>query len=345
MRKFIVGILAILTLFTSSSCYWPWAGYNYDGYDKIEDRIDLTLYIPFRENSKAARLNEISTLQIAENLPRLDGANALYPIYAAFAQAVYPESSYSPYTHAIITRSDTNEISPLQIEEHKNMGIVVCTSMIGAYRRLFDGEADIIFVFGSIKERLKYAEERGTELQFTHIGREAFIFFANSQNPIDGLTSSNLRKIYSGRVDRWDRLGGNNEEIRPYQRFMSSDSQMAFIEFMGDIAVVEPRYTRPGGGGPVAADYANRPNAIGYSFRFPVMDFIEINDIKPLEIDGVAPTQENIKNGSYPLVFELYAVTVRSKNPNIDVFLEWILSEQGQFLIEETGYVSLRQIE
>ena len=61
-----------------------------------------------------------------------------------------------------------------------------------------------------------------------------------------------------------------------------------------------------------------------------------------LSVDGVAPTAENIKNGKYPIVPPIYAVTYEEQtNENVDKLLDWILSEEGQYIIEETGYVGI----
>jgi len=52
---------------------------------------------------------------------------------------------------------------------------------------------------------------------------------------------------------------------------------------------------------------------------------------------------EDIRSGSYPFCSTLYAVTRKGEeNPNVQVLLDWILSDQGMSLIEKTGYVSLR---
>ena len=61
-----------------------------------------------------------------------------------------------------------------------------------------------------------------------------------------------------------------------------------------------------------------------------------------LSVDGVAPTAENIKNGSYPIITPIYAVTYEENtNENVDKLLDWILSEEGQYIIEATGYVGI----
>jgi phosphate transport system substrate-binding protein len=66
------------------------------------------------------------------------------------------------------------------------------------------------------------------------------------------------------------------------------------------------------------------------------------DEIKLLEIDGVPPSKESIRSGDYPLTAEFYAVTAGSTNPNIGPFLDWILSAEGQELVEKTGYTSVQ---
>ena len=64
--------------------------------------------------------------------------------------------------------------------------------------------------------------------------------------------------------------------------------------------------------------------------------------IKLLAVDGVQPTVENIRNGSYPLTVDLYAVTAGTNNTNVPKLLDWVVSAEGQKLIEQVGYVGLK---
>ena len=65
-----------------------------------------------------------------------------------------------------------------------------------------------------------------------------------------------------------------------------------------------------------------------------------------VSIDGVAPTVENIKNGKYPITTYLYAVTYKDNpNENVDKLIDWVLSSEGQEIIEKTGYVGLKKEE
>ena len=90
------------------------------------------------------------------------------------------------------------------------------------------------------------------------------------------------------------------------------------------------------------SNYKSKSNFIGFSFRYYVEGIINNPDIKMLSVDGVAPTAENIKDRSYPIVTPIYAVTYEENtNENVDRLLDWILSEEGQYIIEETGYVGV----
>ena len=87
------------------------------------------------------------------------------------------------------------------------------------------------------------------------------------------------------------------------------------------------------------ASYRNYKNAIGYSFLFFATEMVKNKQIKLLSIDGVFPDRDTIKSKKYPLGTEFYAITAGSKNPNVEKFIEWILSPQGQYLVEKTGYI------
>lgn len=294
-------------------------------------------YNPLNEFNELVTLDEPATLRITENIPRLDGATALYPVYAAFANAVYPMENYAYPDNFDPADPDTYPPEdPLQL-----------STTAYAYERLVDGETDVIFVAAPSEEQLQYAADNGEEMIFTPIGREAFVFFVNAENPVDSLTPDQLRGIYSGEITRWDALGADLGPIRAFQREEGSGSQSAMIRFMGGTALTDaPReeiMDSMAGVINTVADYRNHKNAIGYSFRFYSTEMVRNNQIKLLQIGSVAPTKENILNGSYPISSEFYAVHLASNdNPNISLLLDWILSEQGQTLIDRTGYVALK---
>ena len=280
--------------------------------------------------AKVATLDGEASLDFSgvgrEALPRLDGATALVPVYAAFAQAVYPDDT--------------------RYEDYHSGGdpVFTCTKTATAYERLIDGEADVIFVAQPSDEELRMAAERGVEFDMAPLGAEAFVFVVNRQNPCQGLTLDQIRSIYSGQTTEWDEVGVPGlGSILAYQRPENSGSQTALEALMGDVPLMEaPQEVIAEDMGDIlkTVEYRNLPNALGYTFRFFCTDMMQ-SEVSLLSIDGVTPTPEHIRSGEYPLTSTLYAISLKGNaNPNVAALLEWIRSDQGMELIEKSGYVS-----
>lgn len=303
--------------------------YFYREYDKsitidTSPNINVNEYLPFVEETKIVKL-ENSSLKLDDNLPILDGAAAVFPVYSAFVNAVYPDT----------------------IELDLDMDAVFqYNNTVKGYNMLCNKDTDIFFGGYPSESQLEYAKQQNTELIFTPIGRDGFVFFVHKDNPIDNLTSEQVRGIYSGQITNWKEVGGKNQAIVAYQRNEGSGSQSQLIRFMGDTEIMNPPSelvnTMMSGIIEQVSDYRSKSNSIGFSFRYYVDGIIKNPDIKMLSIDGVYPNIENIKNGSYPLSGYLYAVTYEGNdNENVQKLLDWVLSDEGQKIIEETGYVGV----
>jgi phosphate transport system substrate-binding protein len=318
-KRRIAFLLAFVICISAIATYEIREAYH----DKItianEQGVDLNQYKPFIKNTKAVKLEEKSSLRIEGDLPRLDGATALYPLYSAFAQAVYPEKDYELYNSE-----------------------VMCSNTREAYDSLINGYSDIIFTARPSQQQIDMAKDRGVELKLTPIGREAFVFFVNSKNKVTDLTKKQIQDIYSGGITNWKEVGGEDEKIRAFQRPENSGSQTMLQKFMeGKKLMTPPKADIAMGMGEIineTASYRNYKNSIGYSFLFFSTEMVQNNKIKLLKVDGIYPDKETIKNKTYPLSAEFYAVTAGSRNPNIQPLIEWILSKQGQYLIGKTGY-------
>ncbi|MGM8214560.1 PstS family phosphate ABC transporter substrate-binding protein [Bacillaceae bacterium W0354] len=326
IRRRLLLIIVISFYSLSAISYFSYDMYqNYKDNLKILSRqdVDLSIYEPFTENNSLATLDERASLQLTSNLPIIDGATAFYPLYAAFVQAVYPEKEYHYYDSEVMS-SQTD----------------------GAYWRIAEKTADIIFAFYPSDEQLQRSKNAGYNLQFTPIGKEAFVFFVHTDNPVENLTVEKIQAIYSGEITNWNEVGGNNEPIRAYQRPDNSGSQQALKQVMGDIPLTSPPMDDvvQGMGGIIeqTAEYHNYKNAIGFSFHFFASEVVVNEDIKFLKIDGIYPEQSSIQDNSYPFLHEFYAVTRDiDTNPQVDELVDWILSDQGQELVEKTGYVRI----
>ncbi|MBE6922443.1 MAG: hypothetical protein E7465_04590 [Ruminococcaceae bacterium] len=284
--------------------------------------INLHDYLPFDPDSNIAVLDHKASLKLSGDLPVVDGAAAVFPLYSAFVNATYP--NYIRLWAGTLEYNNT----------------------VGGYEMLADKKTDIFFGAYPSDEQIAYAKAQGTEFVYTPIGKEAFVFFVHKDNPIDNLTTEQIRAIYSGQITNWKQLGGSSEPISAYQRNEGSGSQSMLIRFMDGTPIMEPETEKindlMSGIIEQVADYRNKDGAIGFSFRYYMEGIIKNPDVKLLSIDGVAPTVENIQNGSYPITAPLYAVTWEGNdNENVALLLNWILSEEGQELVKKTGYVPI----
>lgn len=284
--------------------------------------IDVNQYMPFKEDSKIVTLDKEASLKLTGELPVIDGAAAVFPVYSAFVNATYP---------------DTVELYD---------GTFEYNNTVGGYMMLAEKQTDIFFGAYPSEDQIAYAEEMGTEFEYTPIGSEAFVFFVHKDNPIDSLTVEQIQGIYSGEITNWKEVGGANEKIVAFQRNEGSGSQSMLVRFMDGKPIMKAPSEQVNDlmSGIIerVSDYKSTTASIGFSFRYYVEGIIQNPNIKMISIDGIAPTVENIKNGSYPVVGPLYAVTYKgNENENVDLLLEWVLSDEGQEIIEKTGYAGI----
>lgn len=348
VKKLIIPGIAVLICAAVSSILYlnrPTVKYAGHGFDYMHgySSTDFTDYTVYTEDSKLAELDHAPsfTIEKEEEMPVLDGAEACYPLYAAFAKAVYKNI-------------DQIELKYLDTEhQYRNGKVVTMTNTIYGFERLisrdaekFGSKVDMFFGARPSESQMESAKEAGVELDITPIGKEAFVFFVEEDNPVENLTSQQLKAIYHGDITNWSELGGKNQEILAFQRPRNSGSQTMMEYFMGDVSLKEPEtYEKVDAMMGVikeVAQYANEKGAIGYSFRYFLEELGQEKGVKMLSVDGVFPTLENIENGSYPLTTNVCLITRKNdSNPNVQKMIDFILSNDGQDIIRKTGYAGL----
>lgn len=289
---------------------------------RVEDEVDLWVYRPFQPGNLLKKTATPPNLVIESDYPRLDGATAAYPVYGAMAQAIYQgldEDSVGEY--------------------------VDCTTTPTAYERLINGEIDIFFGAQPSQQQIDLAAAQGVEFRLTPIAKEAFVFFVNSENPVGELSVEQIQDIYQKKITNWQQVGGADEAILPFQRPQNSGSQTIMQRVMGGKRLPAPLMEEyaEGMGGIISgvAAYRNYTGAIGYSFRYFATGMKPNEGIRLLAVGGIAPTVENIRSGQYPFTVDVYAVTTKEPAGNVALLLDWALSQQGQALIEQCGYVAM----
>lgn len=295
---------------------------NFSGVDQAK-MVDVAAYLPHEADSDLARVTSSLKFTSDDDLPVLDGAAALLPVYAAIIDAVYPEGSVTYEGGVFSDDHDYGEnFAPDSKMQYRNT--------VRGYTAVVDGDADILFCAAPSEAQKQYAKEQGVELVYVPIGREAFVFFVHENNPVEGLTAEQIRDIYAGEITNWAQVGGRNRVINPVTRLEGSGSQTVMEAFMGgrEIARKSP--------------FALIGGSLGFSFRYYMDGIVGNESVKMLTLNGVYPSAENIRNGTYPIIAEFYAVyRADNDNPSIPVLIDWILSAEGQRLIEESGYVGI----
>lgn len=284
--------------------------------------IDVGAYLPHDAESDLVHID--ASLKLTENLPVLDGAAALLPVYAAFVDAVYPMGSVTYEGGAF---SDDNFYGENFAEDSK----MQYNNTVRGYQAIVDGTTDILFCAAPSTQQEQYAREKDVDLIYIPIGLEAFVFFVNEKNHVNNLSTEQIRGIYAGDYTNWSEVGGVNRVINPVTRLSGSGSQSAMDAFMGDreIALKSP--------------FAITGASIGFSFRYYMDGIVGNEEVKMLSLNGIYPSAENIRNGSYPIISEFYAIyRADNTNENIPILIDWILSEEGQTIIEESGYVRIQ---
>ena len=273
--------------------------------------VEVSDYVPFSgsENIYSVR----GEAELEGDLPTIDGAAALLPIYAGFVESIYPEDS-------VIFNG----------ESYDDQSAMHYTNTRGAYKDIVDGKADLIICVAPSEEQLAYAAQNGVELEMVEIGKDAFVFIVNSDNPVSDISVEQIRGIYSGEITNWKELGGPNVPIAAMRRNEGSGSQSALENLMG--------------GTPIVADYtALFGSPIGFSFRYYVTGMLAEGGVKMLSVNGVEPDIENIASGAYPVTSSIYAVYRKGEtNANVYKAVDFMLSKDGQDIVEKSGYIPVK---
>ncbi len=266
-------------------------------------------------------------LALREDLPAMDGSTSLIPLEAGIRAAIFD----------------------ISMEEATDQ--VAHSSTWSSFYNLLDGSAELIFSCPLSAEQYDIAAAQGVKLETVPVAMEGFVFVVNAKNPVDSLTQQQLKDIYSGKITNWAQVGGSDLPIIPYQRNSDSGSQNYMIDFMGDVplmnAPVEMRPATMEGLMDVVAVNDNAAGAIGYSVYAYAADMYGNGDeIKFIQVDGVAPDKNTMAAGEYPLLGKNYAIFKADEpaDSSVRTLVDWMTSYDGQLAIARAGYVTLEDI-
>lgn len=198
-----------------------------------------------------------------------------------------------------------------------------------------EGTADIGMSSRDIKadELKKYPQ-----IQTITIAQDGIAVIVNPANPVDDLSLSEIQDIFSGQFNNWKQIGGSDQPIVVVGRDSASGTREFFTSaIMKDRKYVSTQLEKNSNGA-VKQTIAQTPGAIGYVS----IGFVDAT-VKPVGIEvnktAVQPTVANVKSKAYPVSRDLYLLTRGQPSPVEKTFIDYVLSAEGQKLVQDEGYV------
>lgn len=207
---------------------------------------------------------------------------------------------------------------------------------------LINGTTDIAMSSRPIKDaenQQLVAKSKSPATQIA-VAKDGVTFYVNSASKLDALSAEQLRDIYLGDVTNWKDVGGPDAPIVVYSRENSSGTYV----FVKDHLLKGEDYTAqaqtlPGTAAVVNA-VAKEKNGIGYGGAAYAKGIKELKVKQGAEV--IAPSEQNIKSGKYPLSRELYFYLRAAPTGDAKAFLDYVLSAEGQALATQVGYFPVK---
>lgn len=235
--------------------------------------------------------------------------------------------------------------------EHPDVRISVTGGGSGTgIAALINGTVDIANASRQIKtEEIEEAQSNGVDPVEFVIARDAIAVIVNPENPISQLTLAQISDIYSGKINNWSEIGGDDRPIVRLSRETNSGTHVYFLETVlrqgqsdNDTLFSRDTLLLPSSEG-IIAEVRQNPNAIGYDGLGYVPSDLKMIAIAE-ETGGkyVLPAIETVNNATYPIARDLYMYTAGEPVGTIKIYLDWIItSDEAQDIVRELGFVPI----
>ncbi len=222
-----------------------------------------------------------------------------------------------------------------------NKEIEIAVQSVGSsagIKAAMDGTADI----GMSSRNLKDEEKEGLK-EFV-VALDGIAVVVHPTNKIKDISKEQLLAIFQGKIRNWKEIGGKDAPIVVISREEGSGTRGAFEEMTGlEIEKNDKKYTNlysraiiTDGNGSVKQNVALKENGIGYISVGSVDD-----SVKSIAIDGILPTDENIKDGEYLISRPFILLTKGNPSPEAQIFIDYVLSPEGQQIVKEHFYITV----
>ena len=200
-------------------------------------------------------------------------------------------------------------------------------------QKVGEGLADI----GNTGRPLSEAEIAKYGLKSFPFALDGVTVVIHPENPISVLSSQQVRDIFAGSVINWKDVGGKDAAIHLFTRDEASGTREVFWEKLLNKGTIASTANVVASNGAMKVAVSQDKDAIGYAGIGHVD-----NSVKAVVLNGVAASQENAVNGSYPVVRKLYMNTKGEPSKLMKAFIGYILSFDGTALCQKHGYLPLK---
>jgi phosphate transport system substrate-binding protein len=181
------------------------------------------------------------------------------------------------------------------------------------------------------------AAARGVKLQPTVIAFDGIAVVINSKSPLSNLTKKQIEHIFTGDFTDWSSIGGSSGKIAVYTRNTSSGPYKEFSVMAMNKRDYANSALKLAGNEQITNEVGTNPAGIGYVG----MAYVGAPGTKAVSVDGVEPSVANVKSRKYQFARELYLFTNGSPSGEAANFINFILSQEGQKIVEKVGFVPM----
>ena len=261
----------------------------------------------------------------------------ILPMVAALLVATFLLVGCSSGSLGTITESGSTTVQPLAEKlagafkaENPDVNVVIQGGGSGVgIKAANDGTVDI----GAASRELSASDPT---LVKHLLARDGIAIIVPPSNPVTNLTKDQIIAIYSGNITNWSQVGGPNKAIDVVAREEGSGTRTAFQDLVMGKALIKADAILQSSNGAVKTAVSSDPQAIGF-ISFGYLD----SSAKALAINGVAATEENAKNGTYPIVRPLYFLTKTQPTGIVKDFIDFCTGAEGQKIVAEEGYITV----
>lgn len=160
------------------------------------------------------------------------------------------------------------------------------------------------------------------------VGQDGIAVIVHPDNNIANLTTEQLRAIYQGRVANWDELGGQDAAIIVVSREDGSGTRAEYERLvMGERRTTPSAQVAPSSEAMVMS-VRRQPGAVGYVS----MSYLNPG-VQSVDVDGIAPTLDNVYANAYPLRSTLFIIGMEEPEGDYRAFIGWVQSPEGQAVV------------